>query len=74
MEDAMHVLQQAEDMVKLRIQKDEDNIGSKIIEIFVFDRIYIKNRRSQRVNKLQIQFLSLSHSWPHMSLSCLQFL
>uniref|UniRef100_UPI003AAFD93D glutamate receptor-interacting protein 2-like n=1 Tax=Centroberyx gerrardi TaxID=166262 RepID=UPI003AAFD93D len=26
MEDAMHVLQQAEDMVKLRIQKDEDNI------------------------------------------------
>uniref|UniRef100_A0A8C7M8I8 Glutamate receptor interacting protein 2a n=1 Tax=Oncorhynchus kisutch TaxID=8019 RepID=A0A8C7M8I8_ONCKI len=25
MEDAMHVLQQAEDMVKLRIQKDEDN-------------------------------------------------
>ncbi|KAM9342659.1 glutamate receptor-interacting protein 2a [Pholidichthys leucotaenia] len=25
-EDAMHVLQQAEDMVKLRIQKDEDNI------------------------------------------------
>lgn len=28
MEDAMHVLQQAEDMVKLRIQKDEDNIGT----------------------------------------------
>lgn len=27
MEDAMHILQQAEDMVKLRIQKDEDNIG-----------------------------------------------
>lgn len=27
MEDAMHVLQQAEDMVKLRIQKDEDNAG-----------------------------------------------
>uniref|UniRef100_A0AAQ6IFD3 PDZ domain-containing protein n=1 Tax=Anabas testudineus TaxID=64144 RepID=A0AAQ6IFD3_ANATE len=26
MEDAMHVLQQAEDMVRLRIQKDEDNI------------------------------------------------
>ncbi|XP_072305830.1 glutamate receptor-interacting protein 2a isoform X1 [Eucyclogobius newberryi] len=26
MEDAMHVLNQAEDMVKLRIQKDEDNI------------------------------------------------
>uniref|UniRef100_A0A8C6UEU3 Glutamate receptor interacting protein 2a n=1 Tax=Neogobius melanostomus TaxID=47308 RepID=A0A8C6UEU3_9GOBI len=26
MEDAMHVLHQAEDMVKLRIQKDEDNI------------------------------------------------
>ncbi|XP_063737685.1 glutamate receptor-interacting protein 2-like isoform X2 [Eleginops maclovinus] len=26
MEDAMHILQQAEDMVKLRIQKDEDNI------------------------------------------------
>uniref|UniRef100_A0A3Q3F2X8 Glutamate receptor interacting protein 2a n=1 Tax=Labrus bergylta TaxID=56723 RepID=A0A3Q3F2X8_9LABR len=26
MEDAMHVLEQAEDMVKLRIQKDEDNI------------------------------------------------
>uniref|UniRef100_A0A7N9AZZ0 Glutamate receptor interacting protein 2a n=1 Tax=Mastacembelus armatus TaxID=205130 RepID=A0A7N9AZZ0_9TELE len=26
MDDAMHVLQQAEDMVKLRIQKDEDNI------------------------------------------------
>uniref|UniRef100_A0AAQ4R3M1 Glutamate receptor interacting protein 2a n=1 Tax=Gasterosteus aculeatus aculeatus TaxID=481459 RepID=A0AAQ4R3M1_GASAC len=26
MEDAMHFLQQAEDMVKLRIQKDEDNI------------------------------------------------
>ncbi|XP_041859909.1 glutamate receptor-interacting protein 2a isoform X2 [Melanotaenia boesemani] len=26
MEDAMHVLQQAEEMVKLRIQKDEDNI------------------------------------------------
>ncbi|XP_056896826.1 glutamate receptor-interacting protein 2-like isoform X3 [Takifugu flavidus] len=25
-EDAMHILQQAEDMVKLRIQKDEDNI------------------------------------------------
>lgn len=30
MEDAMHVLQQAEDMVKLRIQKDEDNIGTRI--------------------------------------------
>lgn len=30
MEDAMHVLQQAEDMVKLRIQKDEDNIGTLI--------------------------------------------
>lgn len=28
MEDAMHILQQAEDMVKLRIQKDEDNIGT----------------------------------------------
>lgn len=28
MEDAMHVLEQAEDMVKLRIQKDEDNIGT----------------------------------------------
>lgn len=27
-EDAVHVLQQAEDMVKLRIQKDEDNIGT----------------------------------------------
>ena len=27
MEDAMHVLHQAEDMVKLRIQKDEDNAG-----------------------------------------------
>uniref|UniRef100_A0A8C5CGZ3 Glutamate receptor interacting protein 2a n=1 Tax=Gadus morhua TaxID=8049 RepID=A0A8C5CGZ3_GADMO len=26
MEDAMHVLQQAEDMVKLRVQKDEDNM------------------------------------------------
>ncbi|XP_061837214.1 glutamate receptor-interacting protein 2-like isoform X2 [Nerophis lumbriciformis] len=26
MEDAMHILEQAEDMVKLRIQKDEDNI------------------------------------------------
>ncbi|CAL8367803.1 unnamed protein product [Lota lota] len=26
MEDAMHVLEQAEDMVKLRVQKDEDNI------------------------------------------------
>ncbi|XP_040008159.1 glutamate receptor-interacting protein 2-like [Xiphias gladius] len=26
MEDAMHILQQAEEMVKLRIQKDEDNI------------------------------------------------
>lgn len=24
----MHILQQAEDMVKLRIQKDEDNIGT----------------------------------------------
>lgn len=24
----MHFLQQAEDMVKLRIQKDEDNIGT----------------------------------------------
>lgn len=31
MEDAMHVLQQAEDMVKLRIQKDEDNIGTLIL-------------------------------------------
>ena len=28
MEDAMHVLQQAEDMVKLRVQKDEDNMGT----------------------------------------------
>lgn len=28
MEDAMHILLQAEDMVKLRIQKDEDNIGT----------------------------------------------
>lgn len=28
MEDAMHILQQAEEMVKLRIQKDEDNIGT----------------------------------------------
>lgn len=28
MEDAMRILQQAEDMVKLRIQKDEDNIGT----------------------------------------------
>ena len=27
MEDAMHILQEAEDMVKLRIQKDEDNSG-----------------------------------------------
>ncbi|KAM8830727.1 glutamate receptor-interacting protein 2-like isoform 2-T2 [Synchiropus picturatus] len=32
MEDAMHVLQQAEDMVKLRIQKDEDNIGSTVTQ------------------------------------------
>lgn len=28
MEDAIHILLQAEDMVKLRIQKDEDNIGT----------------------------------------------
>lgn len=28
----MHILQQAEDMVKLRIQKDEDNIGTSIPE------------------------------------------
>lgn len=27
MEEAMAVLQQAEDMVRLRIQKDEDNLG-----------------------------------------------
>lgn len=51
MEDAMHVLQQAEDMVKLRIQKDEDNIGTKMIY----------NMNSVKIVKYQIKvFLYLN--------------
>lgn len=41
MEEAMMVLQQAEGMVKLRIQKDEDNLGECVFVCIVFKKIRI---------------------------------
>lgn len=40
MEDAMQILQQSEDLVKLKIRKDEDNSGQyRYVCMFVFSCI-----------------------------------
>ncbi|CAG11292.1 unnamed protein product, partial [Tetraodon nigroviridis] len=66
MEDAMHILQQAEDMVKLRIQKDEDNIGTISLRnppLHLKPRLHAGDARRPCFIKLFLKVPLVTGSW-----------